>query len=134
MAQDQARDCEEVSLNAEDIPGAVLTDPLDKHKIPSLRWWLLCRGITAPHSLKKKELIDRSVYSTDSSAFLPSPCRIKEVRKESKPVVDVDGSYIYKKYKMLASVGKQVFYQIVLLLHSLDGNLFVVKLMTVYLG
>ena len=106
MAQDQARDCEEVSLNAEDIPGAVLTDPLDNHKIPSLRWWLLCRGITAPHSLKKKELIDRSVYSTDSSAFLPSPCRIKEVRKESKPVVDVDGSYIYKKYKMLASVGK----------------------------
>ena len=107
MAQDQARDCEEVSLNVEDIPGAVLTDPLDKHKIPSLRWWLLCRGITAPHSLKKKELIDRSIYSTDSSTFLPSPCRIKEVRKESKPVVDVDGSYIYK---MLASVGKQVFF------------------------
>ena len=43
-----AQDCEEVSLNAEDIPGAVLTDPLDKHKVPSLRWWLLCRGITAP--------------------------------------------------------------------------------------
>ena len=34
--------------------------------------------------------------------------RIEEVRKESKPVVDVDGSYLYKKYKMLASVGKQV--------------------------
>ena len=46
-----AQDCEEVSLNAEDIPGAVLTDPLDKHKVPSLRWWLLCRGIIAPQSL-----------------------------------------------------------------------------------
>ena len=52
MAQSRTQDREELTLNAEDIPGAVLTDPLDKHKVISLRWWLLCRGITAPGSLK----------------------------------------------------------------------------------
>ena len=50
---------EEVTLTAADIPGAELSQPLDKHPVVALRWWLLCRGTKVPTSLKKKELIDR---------------------------------------------------------------------------
>ena len=48
-----------VSLSAGDIPGAELTEPLDKHPVAALRWWLLCRGIKIPTSVKKKDLIHR---------------------------------------------------------------------------
>ena len=32
-----------VELDEDDIPGASLSDPLDKHTIPELKWWLLCQ-------------------------------------------------------------------------------------------
>ena len=48
-----------VALTAADIPGADLAAPFDKHTVPALRWWLLCRGICAPGSWNKKKLIDR---------------------------------------------------------------------------
>ena len=48
-----------VSLSAGDIPGAELTEPLDKHPVAALRWWLLCRGIKIPTSVRKKDLIHR---------------------------------------------------------------------------
>ena len=48
-----------VTLSVEDTPRAELTEPLDKHPVASLRWWLLCRGIKSPQSLMKKELISR---------------------------------------------------------------------------
>ena len=41
-----------VELTSEDIPGARLSEPLESHIVPSLRWWLLCRGITVPASVK----------------------------------------------------------------------------------
>ena len=48
-----------VELDEDDIPGASLSDPLDKHTIPELKWWLLCRNIKAPSSMKKAQLVDR---------------------------------------------------------------------------
>ena len=49
----------EVKLTEEDIPGAKVDEPMEKHAIPELKWWLLCRGVRAPSSLKKQQLIDR---------------------------------------------------------------------------
>ncbi|KAL5493382.1 hypothetical protein EMCRGX_G014558 [Ephydatia muelleri] len=78
-----------VALTAADIPGADLAAPFDKHTVPALRWWLLCRGICAPGSWNKKKLIDR----------------INEAVVDNMTVVDVDGSYLYKKYKTLTDAG-----------------------------
>ncbi len=49
---------EEITLTAVGIPGAELAEPLDKHPVAALRWWLLCRGIKVPNSTKKKDLVD----------------------------------------------------------------------------
>ena len=49
----------DVVLTPADIPGADLSEPFESHAMPALRWWLLCRGISAPSSWKKKKLIDR---------------------------------------------------------------------------
>ena len=48
-----------VKLTAEDIPGAELKEPLERHGIPALQWWLLCRGIKTPLTCRKSQLIDR---------------------------------------------------------------------------
>ena len=48
-----------VTLTEEDIPGARLDEPFDRYTIPELKWWLLCRGIKAPTSLKKQQIITR---------------------------------------------------------------------------
>ena len=49
----------EVILTPEDIPGAVLAEPYTKHTTAALHWWLLCRGVKDPSSLKKQQLVDR---------------------------------------------------------------------------
>ncbi len=49
----------EVTLTEEDIPGAKLSKPYDKHTVSALRWWLLCRGIKVPGSWKKQQVLDR---------------------------------------------------------------------------
>ena len=46
-----------VELTDADIPGAHLEEPLDSHNVTALRWWLSCRGIKAPSSWRKQELI-----------------------------------------------------------------------------
>ena len=48
-----------VELTENDIPGAALAEPLESHTVPSLKWWLLCRGIKVPSSWKKQQLIAR---------------------------------------------------------------------------
>ena len=48
-----------VELSEEDIPGACLSEPLESHNVQALKWWLLCRGITAPTAWKKSNLINR---------------------------------------------------------------------------
>jgi len=50
---------ESIILTEKDIPGVMLAEPFDKHTIPELRWWLLCRGVTVKKSLKKAEIIQR---------------------------------------------------------------------------
>jgi len=50
---------ERIVLTEKDIPGAMLAEPFNKHTIPKLRWWLLCRGVTVKTSLKKTEIIHR---------------------------------------------------------------------------
>ena len=44
----------DMTLTEDDIPSASLSEPLDKHTVSALRWWLLCRGINSPTSLKKQ--------------------------------------------------------------------------------
>ena len=43
----------DVETTESDIPGASLNEPLDRHTIPELKWWLLCRGVTVSSSIKK---------------------------------------------------------------------------------
>lgn len=49
-------------LTEEDIPGAMLNEPLETHTIPALKWWLLCRGIQVSSSMKKPKLIERLTH------------------------------------------------------------------------
>lgn len=48
-----------VELTEADIPGACLEEPMDRHTMPQLKWWLLCRGIKALSSWKKRQLVAR---------------------------------------------------------------------------
>ena len=46
--------------------GAILDmKNLEKHTIPKLRWWLLCRGISLRMSLKKTQIITKSEKMMD---------------------------------------------------------------------
>ncbi len=56
---EDAKDVAVVTLVVSNNPGAELVEPLDKHTVAALRWWLLCRGIKLPTSTKKKDLIHR---------------------------------------------------------------------------
>ena len=46
-------------LVEEDIPGASLTELFESYTITELCWWLLCRGISAPKSWKKAQVLSR---------------------------------------------------------------------------
>ena len=46
-------------LVEEDIPGASLTEPFESYTVTELSWWLLCRGIGAPKSWKKAQVLSR---------------------------------------------------------------------------
>ena len=58
-----ATDIQQVTLSPADIPGADLSEPFNRHTVPDLRWWLLCRGIKVPTSWGKKQLVNRYVAS-----------------------------------------------------------------------
>ena len=57
-----ASDVPDVVLTPADIPSADLSQPFESHTMLALRWWLFCRGISAPSSWKKKKLIDRLAH------------------------------------------------------------------------
>ena len=57
-------------LTEDDIPGASLTEPLERHTVPELTWWLLCRGISVPKSWKKAQVIKRCVLSELTNTYL----------------------------------------------------------------
>ena len=46
-------------LTENDIPGAVLQEPLESATVHALRWWLLCHDIQDPTSWRKAKLIDK---------------------------------------------------------------------------
>ena len=48
-------------LEAEDIEGATLEEPLETKTIPQLRWWLLCHGIE-PTASEKKNNFNQKVW------------------------------------------------------------------------
>ena len=48
-----------VQLTEVDVPGALLEEPMDKHSIPALKRWLLCRGIEMSSSVRKRQLLHK---------------------------------------------------------------------------
>ena len=46
-------------LTENDIPGAILNEPLENATVPALKWWLLYRGIQAPSTWRKATLIEK---------------------------------------------------------------------------
>ena len=102
-----------VQLTENDIPGAKLQEPLETHAIPALQWWLLCRGVKAPSSWRKPQLIDRSVKYFDLHRLSTGITlntknimhilmyRIRKAVADNMDVVDIDGSYLYKNTKDL---------------------------------
>ena len=48
-----------VRLSEDDVPGASLSEPMEKQSVPALKRWLLCRGIQMPSNTRKKELLSR---------------------------------------------------------------------------
>lgn len=102
---------EEVVLLPADIPGAELSEPLEKHQVAALRWWLLCRGIKVSTSVRKKDLVERLANELVllTQGLLNFLCyRVKKVNEDGAEIVDVDGSYVYRKFKSLADAGKNV--------------------------
>ena len=55
----QSSEKADITLTEDDIPGASLQPPFEKHKVSELRWWLLCRGVTVSISLKKAKIIEK---------------------------------------------------------------------------
>ena len=100
-----------VHLTESDIPGAFLSEPMASHTVPQLTWWLLCRGIKVPISWKKQKLLSRLV---SLSAKPIAHCRhdanfdcfrIEQAKSEQLPIVDVDGSYLYRKQQTITQSG-----------------------------
>ena len=103
-----------VELTEFDIPGACLDAPMDRHTMSQLKWWLLCHGIKAPSSWKKQQLVARWINRISKGVqklftFPFSHLSTKESRKliktEQLPIVDVDGSYLYRKQQLLKQSG-----------------------------
>ena len=47
-----------LTLDEGDIDGAYLPEPLDKHTVEQLRWWLLCHGCKYQTGDRKIKLIE----------------------------------------------------------------------------
>ena len=45
------------TLTEQDIPGAILNEPLERATVPSLKWWLVYCGIKPQTSWRKDKLI-----------------------------------------------------------------------------
>lgn len=56
---DKSSETADTTLTENDIPGASLQPPFEKHTVSELRWWLLCRGLTVSTSMKKGKIIDK---------------------------------------------------------------------------
>lgn len=52
-----------VEVAGADVPGAALDEPLDRHNVAALRWWLQCHGIKPVPSWKKQQLISSFTHA-----------------------------------------------------------------------
>ena len=59
MAQDSASVGLHVILTEDDVPGASLSEPMEKQSVPALKRWLLCRGVEVASNIRKKQLLDQ---------------------------------------------------------------------------
>ena len=84
-----------MELSEEDIPSAVI-EP-ENASVSQLKWWLLCRGFESPSSWKKAKLIERHINFLELTLPLLIVYRVKSLKKEGAKVIDVDGSYLYRK-------------------------------------
>ena len=74
-------------------------EPFISYTMPELSWWLLCHGISVPASLKKtssRKVQDCSFF-VSALALQMLYYRIHEAVETNAPVIDVDGSYLYRK-------------------------------------
>ena len=56
-----------VELDESNIPGAMLSPPFECHRVPELKWWLLCWGIRPAVSMKPQliaryALLEENLY------------------------------------------------------------------------
>ena len=65
----------EVCLTEDDIPGAVLQPPFERHTVSELRFWLLCRGVTVAASMKKSQIIEKYVTCRNAHKLLLGEAR-----------------------------------------------------------
>ena len=101
-----------VILSPADVPDADLSELYEAHAVPALKWWLLCRGIKAPSSWKKAQLINWFVSTkvtrqdTQWNSLMFS--RIHKAVRDKANIVDVDGSYLCRKQKQPVDSGLTV--------------------------
>ena len=69
-----------VVLTPDDIPGAVLKEPLQTYTVPALKWWLQCRGIALPASTRKDQIIARYSGQKIASANVYPSCFLLTLR------------------------------------------------------
>jgi len=97
-------------LTEEDVDGAKLQEPLEKHHKNALRWWLVCHGQL--QTMQPKLLMH---HETCCSLY-----RILEA-KEDTTIVDVDGSYLQRKRARHIEEGNTVPPLPIPTDHHLDG-------------
>ena len=92
-------------LDPANILGTILWEPFSNHTIAALCWWLLCWGIKAPTYWKKLQLIVRNLNI--SAVYFCSHfwSRVNQAHLENTALMDANGSYIYKKYRILTEAG-----------------------------
>ena len=63
----------DVELFPANIPGAELQEPLEKHTVPALKWWLTCRDCSVTFIFKKhSHKIDRFFAPVQATSFVQS--------------------------------------------------------------
>ena len=118
----------EATLTTDDMPGSELSESFSKHKVDSLCQWLLCCGIQVPKSWNKSQVTEL-VWFLSSVAVLFHQATAKDTytlthvlkglllfslhfrmsvdQQEAAPLVDVDGSYLYKKHRTINEAGNE---------------------------
>lgn len=100
-----------VILSVADIPEASVNfDRLETYTVAALQWWLLCCGITVRSSMKKAQIISKYIeyelnFMAGWHSLFSNIYRIHDVQKHQLDIVDVDGSYLYRKQQQLNSQG-----------------------------